>query len=112
MVYLGTNTFAHGATMTSDPGDGDISLPGLLAAATWAVGLVLGLLALTSGHELLAGLSLVLAIMSPWFGLAFLAHGQRADVRRQQRAAMVVADQITSYPYLHRAETRVLPRSL
>jgi hypothetical protein len=101
MVDLGIDTLTHGAAMHAaihdDSGERDVSAPGLLAAAAWAIGLAIGLIALTSGHELLAGVALVLAIISPWFGLAWVALGQRADAGRQQRAATVAADQITSY---------------
>lgn len=95
MVYLGTDTITQGTAMGREPGAQVVSLPGLLAAATWAIGLVIGLVALTVGHELLAGVSLLLALMSPWFGLAWVAHGQRSDARRERSA--LTAGQNTSY---------------
>jgi len=54
-----------------------VSIPGLIAAGVWAIGLVVGLIALGTGHAAVAGVSLVLAIMSPWFGLAWVSHSQR-----------------------------------
>jgi hypothetical protein len=87
MVYLGTDTVAHGPVVTSDSNQRTVSVPGLLAAATWTVGLVIGLIAVAAGHDLLAGLALILAIMSPWFGVAWVSRAQRCDMRRQRNAA-------------------------
>jgi Flp pilus assembly protein TadB len=95
MVYLGTDTFAHGPAMTSDSGGQTVSVPGLLAAGAWTVGLIIGLIAIAAGHDLLAGVALVLAIVSPWFGLAWVSHNQRSDMRRQRSAAR--ANQAPSY---------------
>ncbi|MDP7706441.1 hypothetical protein [Mycobacterium sp. TY815] len=94
MVYIGTDPLVHGPATTSDSGERAVSVPGLVAAATWAVGLVIGLVAMASGHELLAGVALVLAIMSPWLGLAWVARTQRADMRRQR----ALAQQAVLYP--------------
>lgn len=90
MVHLATDVVAHGSAMTGDSDEDAFSVPGLLAAATWAIGLVIGLVAMTHGHELVAGVSLVLAILSPWFGLAWLSQSQRAGTRRQQHAISAV----------------------
>lgn len=86
MVYLASDTCAHSSALTSDPDQGAFSKSGILAAATWVVGLVIGLVAMTHGHELLAGVALVLAILSPWLGLAWVAQSQRASARRQQHS--------------------------
>jgi hypothetical protein len=40
-----------------------------VAAVVWAVGLVVGLIALASGY-MMAGVTLLLAVVAPWFGLA------------------------------------------
>jgi hypothetical protein len=48
-----------------------------MAAAAWAIGLAVGLLALLSGHTAVAAVALVLAIMSPWLGLALASRTQR-----------------------------------
>ncbi len=94
MVYIGTDPLVHRPATTGGAGERMVSVPGLVAAATWAVGLVIGLVAMAAGHELLAGVSLVLAIMSPWFGLAWVAQSQRAEMRRQRARA----DQAVGYP--------------
>jgi hypothetical protein len=86
MVYLGTDTFVHGPAITRDSSERTVSVPGLLAAGIWTVGLVVGLIAVAAGHDLLAGVALVLAIASPWFGLAWVSRNQRSDLRRQRRA--------------------------
>jgi hypothetical protein len=51
--------------------------PWLVAAAVWAVGLVVGVLALLAGHAGAAVVALILAVGAPWFGLAWVSHGQR-----------------------------------
>ncbi|OBK31085.1 hypothetical protein A5634_14710 [Mycobacterium asiaticum] len=84
MVYSGADTFAQGSAVASDSDERAFSVPGSVAAATWTVGLIIGLIALATGHELLAGVSLVLAIMSPWFGLAWVSHSQRARMRHER----------------------------
>lgn len=94
MVYLATDAFAHESAMPRDSDGESLSLPGLLAAATWAIGLVIGLVAMMHGHELVAGVSLVLAILAPWFGLAWLSQSQRAGARQQHA---VTAAQIAPY---------------
>lgn len=87
MVYQGTNPLVHGPAATIDSDERTVSVPGVVAAAIWAVGLAIGLAAMAAGHELLAGVSLVLAIMSPWVGLAWVARNQRVDMRRQRALA-------------------------
>ncbi len=87
MVYIGTDPHVHRPAMKGDSGERAVSVPGLVASATWAIGLVIGLIALAAGQEPLAGVSLVLAIISPWFGLAWVARSQRADLRRQRARA-------------------------
>lgn len=93
MVYIGTDPRVDGPATTSHFGERAVSVPGLVAAATWAVGLVIGLVAMAVGHELLAGVSLVLAIMSPWLGLGWVARNERADMRRERAEA----DQAVAY---------------
>lgn len=94
MVYIGTGPLVHRPAATSDSGEHAVSVPGVVAAVTWAVGLAIGLAAMSAGHELVAGVSLVLAIMSPWLGLAWVARNQRADMRRQR----ALAAQTVLYP--------------
>jgi hypothetical protein len=52
-------------------------LPGAVAAATWAVGLVVGVLAIATGHAVLAIATLVLAVAAPWVGLAWVSRSRR-----------------------------------
>ena len=53
------------------------SIPGLVAAGTWAVGLAVGVLALATGHAGAAVVALLLAVAAPWFGLAWVSRSQR-----------------------------------
>ena len=93
MVYLATDTFGHGAAVSSDSGDDTVSVPGLVAAGAWALGLMVGLVALATGHQLIAGVALILAIMSPWFGLAWVSRGQR----REAHARLITGREVASY---------------
>ncbi|MHA7650104.1 hypothetical protein ACX9NE_10205 [Mycobacterium sp. ML4] len=91
MVYTGTDGTVGGPAAAGHSRERSVSVPGLVAAATWAVGLAIGLVALAGQHELLAGVALVSAIMSPWFGLAWVARNERADMRRERASAGVVS---------------------
>ncbi|OBK46994.1 hypothetical protein [Mycobacterium sp. 1081908.1] len=53
------------------------SIPGLVAAATWAVGLAVGVLALITGHAGPAVVALLLAVVAPWLGLVWVSRSQR-----------------------------------
>ncbi len=55
----------------------DFGVPGKVAAALWALGVLTGVLALITGHAALAIIALVLAVASPWLGLAWASHSQR-----------------------------------
>ena len=56
------------------------TLLGLVAAAVWLVGLVVGVFALVAGHPVVAAVSLVVALVAPWLGLAGNPHARlRAD---------------------------------
>jgi hypothetical protein len=55
----------------------EFSVPGLVAAAIWALGLVIGVLALVNGNAGVAIVALVIAVAAPWFGLAWISHCQR-----------------------------------
>lgn len=100
MGYIATEPLAAGPAMSSDSGERTISVPGLVAAAIWAVGLVIGLVAMAGGHELFAGVSLVVAIMSPWFGLGWVARNQRAAMRRQRAGSDQVPPAAGGWPVL------------
>jgi hypothetical protein len=54
-----------------------LSVAGFVAAGIWAVGLVVGVLALVTGHAGVAVVALILAVAAPWAGLAWVSHGQR-----------------------------------
>ncbi|HTY34336.1 hypothetical protein [Mycobacterium sp.] len=55
----------------------DFGVPGRVAAALWAFGVVAGVLALLTGHAALAIMGLALAVAAPWCGLAWVSHSQR-----------------------------------
>jgi hypothetical protein len=53
---------------------------GLVVAAIWLVGLVVGVPALVAGDLVVAAVSVVLALVAPWLGLAWNLHARlRAD---------------------------------
>ncbi|OBK26071.1 hypothetical protein [Mycobacterium asiaticum] len=91
MVYIGTDVVAAGSAVADVEDERTVSVPGVLSAAVWTVGLTIGLMAMATGHDLLAGVALVLAIASPWFGLAWVSHNQRNAFRRQRSAAPATA---------------------
>jgi hypothetical protein len=49
----------------------------LVAAAIWAAGAVVGVVALVTGHIGLAIAALIVAVVAPWAGLACVSHGHR-----------------------------------
>ncbi len=55
----------------------DFGLPGRVAAAVWALGVLAGVLALLTGHAGLAIAGLVVAVAAPWLGLAWVSHSRR-----------------------------------
>jgi hypothetical protein len=63
--------------MFDTPGSLRPGIPGVVAAAVWAVGLVVGVLALVTGHAGAAVVALLLAVVAPWFGLAWVSRSQR-----------------------------------
>jgi len=74
-------------TATATPVDGGrksadaLSLPGLVAAATWAVGLVVGVTALFAGYVDLAAALLAVAVTAPLVGLASVSRGKETTAR-------------------------------
>jgi hypothetical protein len=67
-------------------GNGPVDRPtvlGLVAAAVRLVGLVVGVSALVVGHPAVAAVSVVLALVAPWLGLAWNLHPRlrAVDVR-------------------------------
>lgn len=70
MLDTESTAVCAGRTPRSMAGERGANVPGLVAAGIWAVGLVAGLVLLATGHEVVAAVILVVAVMSPWFGLA------------------------------------------
>lgn len=64
-----------------------VSVPGVIAAAIWAVGLVAAVIALATGHGAVATVILLVAVMSPWLGLAWVSRGRSGDWQSQGSAA-------------------------
>jgi hypothetical protein len=72
-----TSSAANGAVEYGRIPRAEFSVPGLVAAAIWALGLVIGVLALVNGNAGVAVAALVMAVAAPWFGLAWISHSQR-----------------------------------
>ncbi|AGZ51062.1 hypothetical protein NIIDMKKI_00690 [Mycobacterium kansasii] len=70
MLDTGISVVCSHRTTRPVAGERGANVPGLVAAGLWAVGLVAGLVLLATGHEVVAAVILVVAVMSPWFGLA------------------------------------------
>jgi hypothetical protein len=62
----------------AQPSDETVSVPGLLVAVAWVIGMAVGLIALAIGHQVVAVVALALAVTAPGFGLAWIAHSRRA----------------------------------
>ncbi|QNI08903.1 hypothetical protein GAN17_23620 [Mycobacterium kubicae] len=73
MVYTGHGA-ARCAHAADDAATSGVSIPGLIAAGAWALGLVAGIVALVTGHTAVAAVALVGAVMAPWLGLALIGH--------------------------------------
>lgn len=71
-----------GALRAANGPHAQFSVPGLVAASIWVLGLLAGVGALATGHALVAIVALTLAVAAPWFGLAWVSRSQpRADGR-------------------------------
>lgn len=55
--------------------EADFGAPRLIAAAVWAVGVVVGLSAWLTGHAAVAIVALLMAVAAPWFGLVWVSRG-------------------------------------
>lgn len=97
MVHLGSDPLGRLDTTT---GGRVISVPGVAAAAVWVLGLLAGLVALATGHELMAGVALVAAIMSPWFGMAWASRTQRRKAYARTTTVPAVASYAGGWPAL------------
>ncbi|ORB69122.1 hypothetical protein BST45_10790 [Mycobacterium shinjukuense] len=79
-MITGSDTIAPDPAAQPTASEHGFRVPGVVAAATWALGLAAGLIALATGHTAVAIGALSGAIMSPWIGLAWMSHGQRQVV--------------------------------
>jgi hypothetical protein len=77
MVYTGGDAGGPARSALSIPSEGTVNVPGLVAAAAWAIALAGGLVALIAGHDMVAAVVLVLGVMAPWFGVAWVSHSHR-----------------------------------
>jgi Flp pilus assembly protein TadB len=76
-VGLAADPFEHAPAGAAVGLDHSFHLPGLVAAAIWAVGLLIGVVAFATGHTWIALVALCAAVLAPWFGLAWVSHAQR-----------------------------------
>jgi hypothetical protein len=53
------------------------SLPGLVAAVAWAIGLAVGVFGLFAGHAGVVIAASVVAVVAPLLGVAWLSYSQR-----------------------------------
>ena len=74
---LDTPSALRAATGTGRGPQAAFRVPGLVAAALWAVGLMAGVVALVSGHAAVAVAALIVAVAAPWFGLAWVTRSRR-----------------------------------
>ena len=77
MVYTGSDGGRPARIALSIPGESAVNVPGLIAAAAWAIALAGGLVALIAGQDMVAAVVLVLGVMAPWFGVAWVSHSDR-----------------------------------
>jgi hypothetical protein len=54
-----------------------LSLPGLVAAVSWAIGLAVGVFGLLAGHAGVVMVASVVAVVAPLLGVAWLSYSQR-----------------------------------
>jgi hypothetical protein len=54
-----------------------LSLPGLVAAVSWAIGLAVGVFGLLAGHAGVVILASVVVVVAPLLGVAWLSYGHR-----------------------------------
>jgi hypothetical protein len=77
MVYTGGDAGGPARSPLPVPSQHTVNVVGLVAAAAWAVALAGGLVALIAGHAMVAAVFLVLGVMAPWFGIAWVSHSER-----------------------------------
>ena len=76
---VNTTSDAGDRVPAAQPSGEKVSVRGLVVAAAWALGLAVGLIALAIGHQVVAVVALVLAVMAPGLGLAWVSHSRRAN---------------------------------
>jgi Flp pilus assembly protein TadB len=83
MAYNGSGPVDRAPTAHGRAGesvDEGRTVLGLVVAAVWLAGLAVGVFALVAGHLAVAAVSVVLALVVPWLGLAWNLHARlRAD---------------------------------
>jgi len=52
----------------------DLNAVGVVVAAIWVIGLMVGIVALATGHLGVASTALLIAVLTPLFGLAWTHH--------------------------------------
>jgi hypothetical protein len=77
MVYTGSDAGGPARSALPIPGESTVNVGGLVAAVAWALALAGGLVALIAGHDMVAAVVLVLGVMAPWFGVAWVSHSHR-----------------------------------
>lgn len=75
MMENGGRSYTLDRSAAAGSTQGDFSMPGLAAAAIWAIGLIVGMSSLATGHLAVALLALVVAVITPWIGLAWVRRG-------------------------------------
>jgi hypothetical protein len=76
--------------VTSTGANDSASVPGLIAAATWAIGLAVGVAALIAGHVQMAAIALLVAVTAPLLGLAWVSRGKDGAARLGARRLQVM----------------------
>ncbi|CAM2878668.1 hypothetical protein BST27_16760 [Mycobacterium intermedium] len=71
-----TATSNERSTQFTAADDNGVRLPGVIFALTWAICLIAGIIALATGHGAVAAVTLCLAVLSPWVGLAWVSRSR------------------------------------
>ena len=84
MVYTASGT--RGAQSSGEK----VSVPGLLVAVAWVIGMAVGLIALAIGYQAVAVVALALAVTAPGFGLAWISRTRReaSDAHSEEPASL------------------------
>jgi hypothetical protein len=77
MNYTGRGPVDDAHVRTGEFVEDGPTVPGLVAAAAWAIGLAVGLFALVAGHPVVAAVAAVMGLLAPWLGLGWVVHTRR-----------------------------------